>query len=424
MNLDAFDRQVLESSGNAQDLVKEFYGADISLNNANKRMTGIRMHLKHKQSLPGGEQQASEMEELSIKADGSRTTRRLVLLSEEDKQSPQRIMELMGYDPLQWQLVSCQTRRNYWDVSMKVEGEVEKHTNHAYMVTLNVKPVQQVLTSDIARKLFENMNPPELQEYRYTGGQFLLELPIVDVHYGKLAWGKETGEDYDIDIAADRYRAVIMDMLSTVKEWGIGIEKIIFPIGNDYFHMDTPKNTTTAGTQMDSDTRWQKMYSTGVELLCWAIEQLRSIAPVECMYVPGNHDEMLSYCATVHAQNYFRSTDSVTVDISAPSRKYVKWGKCLIGYSHGKDEGKRIAGLMQIEQPEAWGDTSYREWHLADLHHEESKEENGIVIRRVSAITGTDAWHAQMGFKGAQAKARAFLWDKERGLRAQIDSTC
>ena len=89
---------------------------------------------------------------------------------------------------------------------------------------------------------------------------------------------------------------------------------------------------------------------------------------------------------------------------------------------HGKKEKKRIHQLMQIERPEDWGKTIFREWHLGDEHHEESEEVGGVIIRRISAITATDAWHAESGFKGAIRKAQAFIWDKELGKQFTMDS--
>jgi len=424
MPLDKFDNDVLSASGNAQDLVKQFYNVDISQNNANKRMTGIRMHLNHKQKMAGNERDLHGMEEIVTKADGSQTTQRMLLLSEEEKLNPTRIMELMGYDPVQWKLETCKTKRAYWDVSMKIDGTSEKHTNHAYMVTVTVKPTGAQIDSKFIKEVFANLQPPKLKEYRYQQGSCMLELPIMDVHFAKMAWREETGQDYDMKIAAIRFEHVVLNTLATVKQYGLAVEKIIFPIGQDFFHFDTLNNTTTAGTQMDSDTRWQKMYSTGVDLLIWAVEQLRSIAPVQCMYVSGNHDKMLSYFATKHLQAYFRNTESVTVDVTPTPRKYVKYGKCLIGYSHGKEEGKRIDGIMQVEEPQLWGDSLYREWHLGDLHHEEVKEENGIIFRRISAITGTDAWHNEKAYKGAVQKAVAYLWDAEQGCFTTINTIC
>ena len=150
---------------------------------------------------------------------------------------------------------------------------------------------------------------------------------------------------------------------------------------------------------------------------------MRSIAPVEIFYVPGNHDEMLSYCATVTVGAYYTKVKGVTVDTSPAPRKYVRYGRCLIGYSHGKEENKRIFGLMQIEQPEAWGESKFREFHLGDLHMEDVSEASGVIVRRIPTITGTDSWHGKKGFIGAVRKAQAFIWDPTRGKILTIDST-
>jgi len=427
MPLDNFDACTFREHGLAQDIIKRIYNKDIAQNSAKKYMAGIRMHLDHKSKLKGEDRPVSEMEEVVVKQDGSRTTTRMLLLSEDDQQDPTRIMQLMGYDPLQWELISCKSRRNYWDTSMRLKDEdgipfMDKSTNHAFMVTLTVKPIQQMVTVDIIKHAIANLVPGKLPKYEYKQGGCMLELPILDFHFGKLAWEPETGEDYDLKIAEKLYRDTIQDIISRVKAYGLKIERIIYPIGQDYFHVDSTTNTTTAGTQLDVDTRWEKMYCKGIELLVWTIEQLRAIAPVECMYVAGNHDKMLSYCATVTLQAYYRNVEGVNVDISPTPRKYVRYGRCLIGYSHGKEEGKRIQFLMQVEQPEAWGASEFREWHLGDLHHEQAVENGGVIIRRISAITATDAWHAEKGFVGAIHKAQAFVWDRECGKLLTIDS--
>jgi hypothetical protein len=145
------------------------------------------------------------------------------------------------------------------------------------------------------------------------------------------------------------------------------------------------------------------------------LNELRRLAPVDVFYVPGNHDKMLSYCA-VQAMSYaFKDTDSVIVDLSPAPRKYRQFGLGMVGFSHGK-EGKRIEKLMQVEQPEMWGNTRFREFHLGDLHHEQVWEDGGITFRRIPTITATDAWHNDKGFKGAIRKAQAFEWDKKLGI--------
>jgi hypothetical protein len=244
----------------------------------------------------------------------------------------------------------------------------------------------------------------------------------MDFHLGKLAWGEETRQDdYDLKIAEALWRETVTDLLS--KSGAVCTpEYILFPIGQDFFHFDTPRTTTTNGTQLDSDTRWQKMFTKGVELLVWAIEQCRVIAPVKVMWIPGNHDQMLSYAATVGLYQRYLDYDDVSVDLSPSKRKYHRYGKNLIGFAHGEDEGNRIDGLMQIEAPEAWGGSIWREMHMGHLHTERTVTKNGIVFRRISAITATDAWHSENGFIGSVRQAQAFIWDQERGLQAIMNS--
>ena len=88
----------------------------------------------------------------------------------------------------------------------------------------------------------------------------------------------------------------------------------------------------------------------------------------------------------------------------------------LLGFSHGDKEKKRISGIMQIEARQAWGRTLYHEFHLGHLHSEQTIEENGVIIRHLPSITGTDAWHHESGFVGAVRKCTCSLWDKECGL--------
>ena len=245
----------------------------------------------------------------------------------------------------------------------------------------------------------------------------------MDLHLGKLSWKDETGQNYKLSIAEKLYKQVIEDILGQIKSYGIPIDKIVFPLGQDFFHMDTAGGTTTAGTQMDSDTRWPKMYSTGVKLAVWAVENLRKIAPVEVMYVASNHDKVMSYTLVHYVNAWFRNCDSVEVSVSPSPQQYVKYGKCLIGFCHGESEvkGKRIDTLMQADVPKWWGNTVFREWHMGHLHSEHSREVSGVILRHIASITSSDSWHTEHAYR-AFRKAQAFIWDKEKGKRLTIDS--
>jgi hypothetical protein len=165
------------------------------------------------------------------------------------------------------------------------------------------------------------------------------------------------------------------------------------------------------------------MYLKGNDLLTEAISLFSKIASVDVLEIPGNHDEMTMYYTIVNLASWFRNNGNVSVDISPRKRKYREFGKCLIGFTHMDKERKRIEGNMQVEAPEAWGRTLYREWHGGHLHSEQTKEVNGIKIRNLSSVTGTDAWHYDSGYVGSVATSQTFIWDKEKGLKNILYST-
>lgn len=261
-------------------------------------------------------------------------------------------------------------------------------------------------------------NPPTIKVEPMSDftnmGSKLLGVPIMDLHLNKLAWNQETGEDYDSKIAAERFKATIMQVKRKVA--GKVYERILFPIGNDFFNIDNPAKTTTGGTPQDSDSRWAKMFMTGVELLIWAITQLEEIAPVYAFLVPGNHDFTTSFYAICSVAMYFKDSTNVIIDTNPQSRKYVWFGNNLVGFTHMDKEGKRLEGNMQIEAAEAWGQTKYREWLGGHLHSEQTREANGIKIRNLSSPTASDFWHTTSGYVGSIAETQIFTWDKLLGL--------
>ena len=433
MKLDKFDQSVLQeiesSPGDYIGILKRIYGIPlVSEGNARKKVSILKDHLTYKIKLQDSERVIGEMEETIITSTGSITTKRMLELSEEEeksiKKNPKLLLDKMGFDPLQWKIKSCKMRRNYWDVTIKnALKEGKKHTNHAFAIELTVEPIQKALTSDDVARIFESLSAPTLKTYkREKRSGELLEVPIMDLHLGKLSWEPESGDDYDLKIAEELYKKTVSDIFDKVYLYNLNIEKIVFPIGQDFFHFDTSKGTTVKGTVMDTDTRWPKMYEKGIELVLWAIENLRQIAPVDVIYVAANHDKMMSFFLTHHVNAYFRNCKDITVDTLVYPRKYVVYGKNLIGYSHGSEEGKRIEVLMQNECPE-WSQTLWREWHLGHLHSEYSKEISGggLIVRRVSSITSRDLWHTEHGYKAVR-KAQAFVWNKTKGKVLTIDS--
>jgi hypothetical protein len=263
--------------------------------------------------------------------------------------------------------------------------------------------------------------------YKKNKEPYLYEINPTDLHYGKHTWGKETGEDYDIDIAEVELNKCIDEHIQTALLYNI--DKFLFVVGNDFFNVDNKANTTAAGTPQQEDTRWKKTFSKGLKLLVNVIDKLRAIAQVDIIIIPGNHDLERIYYLGIALDAWYRTVDGVSVDNTPSNRKYYSYGKCLIGFTHGKDEKlKDLPTVMSIETPNLWAKSKYREWHLGDKHHQKSidtisiEENQGVTIRILRSISPADQWHHSKGYIGSLKSVEGFLWHKEKGMVNHIFS--
>lgn len=354
---------------------------------------------------------SSYKSEQSINKDGTYTSNKLISIKEDELKNPISLLKAHGFDIREWELVSA--RNNIWNVYSKQDGIQE-----LYSSKIVVKPRADISLEEIKEFYEELLNAyssPSVKKYENKNG-LMFELPIVDLHLGKFSTSDIVSQEYNTQIARDCFNKVIDTCISRLQS--VNIEKIIFPIGNDFFHFDAVASTTTGGTPQDTDVKHQTLFKNGVLLLIDGITKLSKElnAPIEVFCIQGNHDFLSSYHALMSLWCYFHNNENVYVNLGTSPRKYIQFGKCLLGFAHGDKEKKRIEKIMQVEATEMWGKSLYREYHLGHLHSEQVAEDGGIIIRNLSSVTGTDAWHHNSGYVGAIRKCTCFLWDKENGL--------
>lgn len=360
--------------------------------------------------------------ETSINKDGSYSSKRLIEMSEVQSKDPKYILKAHGFDSNDWEIVSV---RNTIRQAISRQNEDGVATLYASYIT--VKPIKDSYLAfckikKFYEELIEDDHRPIIKKNENKQTNLMLEIPIVDVHFGKLSLSEDVAEPYNYNLAKQRFNCVIDDVIDSVKDKQI--EKIIFPIGNDFFNIDTYKSTTTAGTQQNCDLSPHLIFKYGVECLIENIIKLTDIAPVEVFCINGNHDFLSSYHALYSIYCYFHNNENVIVNTGTRPRKYIEFGNVLLGFTHGDKEKNRIGGLMQIEAREAWGRTKYHEIHTGHWHSEQiTKESGGVIIRSLSSFTGSDLWHNESGYVGAIKKCQSFLWDKNKGLKSIIVST-
>jgi len=322
--------------------------------------------------------------------------------------------------------------KEYWLVTKSVVNEWGSVDNYNRQCKAWLERLGSIVDWDKFKKEFletmkhESISHPPI---KYAGGAHMLEINIFDLHIGKWAWEDETGNKYDYKIARERF----FNAIERLKNLGtmFDIDEIVFPFGNDFFNTDKdyPFGMTTAGTPQENDLRWQKMFKTGREMIIEAVDGLSQIAPVTLIGIPGNHDvQKTFYLGDVLDVNY-HNNPNVTVDNEPRRRKYHSYGKNLIGFTHGRSSDvpeQRLLLLMPQEQPELWAKSKYREWHCGDIHHSKrvsTKDEDhqGITIRYMKTLKGTDSWEDEKGYVGSVGGAEAFVWHKSGGLVANFN---
>jgi len=247
----------------------------------------------------------------------------------------------------------------------------------------------------------------------------MAEIAVMDFHFGQECWNKETRDlDYNIEVASKLLDDTI-DYFIQHTEGQVG--KYLLPIGNDFFNVNSKANTTAGNTPQDEDSNYKKTHISAEKLWIRQIDKLASIAPVHVSMVSGNHDFDRLFYLGEYLSAWYRNTDFVTIDNSPPTRKYIRWGKALIGYTHGDKEVKgSLPLLMAQEMPIDFSQTKYRSWHLGHFHSMAEKntrlvkETQGIREMILPSLASTDSWHSGKGYSHL-TEALCFFWDKKKG---------
>lgn len=400
----------------ASQLYNEELGTDISPENLRQK------YIKLTKDIVPEKKQALLKDDFTLYGDGHIEADIIVNLTPEEKRSASTVLAKMGFDIHEWVL-------NRLDISAWQQHTKEQTTKNLYACKASLFPVNKTdLTleecAEIGKEVFSKAIKPLKPKYtiqKDLDDNKLLEDPGIELHLGKMAWAGDTGQNYDKDIAMERFKNILTDLLRVQN-----IEKcgtLFVGIGNDLFNSDTVNATTTKGTPQTNDLRWRKMAIIGLSLYKLYIDSvLDKFNRIEIRYVPGNHDKMASFYLYLMLREAYSDCPNIHFSDNYKEVQCFPFGDCAIFYGHGDVKGKgglkRLIGSIPSEFYKEWGASIFRELHLAHLHKEfVVDDENGLVIRRSGSPTGTDQWHYEERYLGATQKQQLYIWDKFNGLQ-------
>lgn len=226
--------------------------------------------------------------------------------------------------------------------------------------------------------------------------------PLPDLHLGMYAWGRETGDAYDVGIATRRALDSVDVLIGQSRP---SAHAVVLGLG-DYFHANDHRAATPRSNHaLDVDGRWPKVFAAGAQLAIGIIDRaLRKHQAVEVRFLPGNHDPDAAVCLTVALALFYADDPRVTVDDDPGLVWYRRHGVSLIGATHGHTmRADRMAMMMAADRPEDWGETWCRVMFSGHVHHEGGKEVGPVRVESLGTPAARDAYAQGAGFRSGRA---------------------
>jgi hypothetical protein len=360
---------------------KKFYADKLKV--SVEKVDSILSEIKNRQSVQDEAETGnyiSELEEKVVEVNEEKGTLKSSIVLDYEPKTITELAELHKIDLSKYKISS------YWS-KLKSSG---KFTSSVFAT---LKKPKDYTPEDFAEFLKDyKPSPIKVIEFKDDDEKETvdIEVSIADFHLGK-----KTLEGETLQKKKNHFIGVLLDLVNKVRN-SYKINKIVFPISNDFFHTDNYQNQTTNGTPQDVITSFDNEYEEGFDLLVTAIGVLQfSANEVEVILVQGNHDRTKSFYLAHALDVYFKNTTKIKFKRNHSVTKFTTLGCTFIGYHHGNCKIDDLPLLFATSQDSSsyFGLAKYREVHTGDKHHYMAKEVKGVRIQQMPSLSGTDRWH-------------------------------
>lgn len=233
----------------------------------------------------------------------------------------------------------------------------------------------------------------------YADEDLLTLIPCNDWHVGMFAWKRETGADWDLEIAEREIGRGIEDAIARSPRAGTAIVLG----GGDLTHADNNNNETARShNKLDVDGRHQKVMEVAGRLMARTVDAaLRHNGRVIVRNLKGNHDKETAPAIAWYLSAWYRDEPRATVSLDQSSFFYHQHDLVMLAATHGDEiKLKDMPQVMAAREPVMWGATRFRYAHGFHVHHKSGfvTEGGGVVCETHQAPIVQDAWHYGAGF--------------------------
>jgi hypothetical protein len=244
---------------------------------------------------------------------------------------------------------------------------------------------------------------------------------LTDAHIGMLAWKREGGDDWDLQIAEETITGCFAELIRAAPN----SELAVFNQLGDLLHYDGLLSVTpTSGHILDADGRFTKMVEVAVRVIRRVVQMLlEKHKRVHMILAEGNHDIASSVWLRTMFKALYENEPRITVDDSALPYYCLQWGETMLAFHHSHlKKLDKLAGFMAAQFPVIWGATKKRYVHTGDKHHAHEKDDGGAKVIQHPTLAARDAYAARGGWH-AMRYANAITYHQLYGEVAR-NSVC
>lgn len=242
---------------------------------------------------------------------------------------------------------------------------------------------------------------------------------ITDYHLGMLAWGPETGDDWDLKIA----ERIFINYFRYAIDNSPQAETALFANIGDMLHFSGMSPITNrSGHVLDSDTRYAKLVRTAIRINKLAIAMLlQKYKSVKVLHAEGNHDDDASVWLRESFWSFYEDEDRVEV-IRRPDPYYcVEFGKISLMFHHGHIRRmKDIETSLLAKFRDVWGRTDKTYTHMGHLHNENVISTNTMKIEQHPTLAASDAHASRGGWLSNMRVSPVITYDRRYGEISRV----
>lgn len=326
------------------------------------------------------------------------------------------VLEKYGLNPNEWKVISFKT--SAWNAQQKGGN---KTTLYSSKLTVCPKQTADLTREDIEEVMEEILNKkrdypsiPYQISYSNKENGYVALITLADPHFGGQAWGKETGKPYNTEIAIDYVRNALTSLLQQIHEANIPVKKFLFATLGDVIHVDNEEGKTTKGTIQQTDGRLPRTIFKTIDFLIECVMRMEEIAPVDYLYVSGNHDRNTGAAVAKAVSCAFMNHPNVKFDIGPNPHKAYRIGQNLLIFSHGDIKGKdKFKTIMDRKLAEFDGYGIKQIMFYCGHLHSWAVENvsDGRYVEHIDATCTALAWENQQAFAQTPiGYMNCFLW--------------